>query len=329
MINTNYLFLHGRVINDDILHIYNTASGIEFNACANFIKVIMKTISNQQSEAWMKVIIDNDYDHALDLKVDTNEKEFVLFSSSKKEYHNIKLLKASEAIESYVDIIDIIIDGEYLDKPVYDKTFLVFGDSTVSAYGNLGSVSDVKTLFDTDGLQGYAFLTSLAFKASMNSVNGSGWGVSFSPWTTPKRRPLLKLYDKVAPLSSLSYDTKIINPSLVIISLGTNDSYYIIEGEDGKTKEELQEEFKKDYLSLLELIKRDYGMVPIIMVYGVMRERHNYELMHELYLENKDNFNLYEACIEGDGMGVSGHPSAKSHREISTKLIELIKVITK
>lgn len=327
MMNLNSFYIHGRVINDDVLHIYNTASGIEFNACAYFIKVIMKTIPKQKDEAWMKVIIDNDYDHPVDLKVSKEEKEFVLYSSSSKEQHNIKLLKASEAIESYVDIIDININGDYLDKPKYDKTFLVFGDSTVSGYGNLGHLTDEKTLFDTDGLLGYAFLTAKEFNASMSSVNGSGWGLCFSPWTTPKRRPLLALYDKVAPLSTLPYDIKTIKPTLALISLGTNDSYYIIEGEENKTKEDLEKEFKKDYKVLLELIKRDYGNIPVIMVYGVMRERHNYQLMHEVFLENKDSFNLYEACFEGDGMGVSGHPTYISHKEISLKLIELIKVI--
>ena len=321
------LFIHGRYSYDGVIHIYNTASGIEFNASAFFIKVKMKAVANQKELAWCRFIIDDDYKSALDIKIDDKEKEYVLFSSSIKKNHNFKLLKVSEAIESYVDIMDILVNGDFCEKPSYDKTFLIYGDSTISAYGNLGKVGEEKTFFDTDGLNGYAFLTCKAFNATMNSVNGSGWGLSFSPWTTPKRRPLLALYDKVAPLSSLSYDMKNLNPSLVIISLGTNDSYYFIEGETGKTKDELIKEFKDDYFKLLSNIKRDFSNVPIIMVYGVMKERHNYKVMKEIYLDNKDKFNLYEALIEGDGLGISAHPSKDSHHHISEVLIEKIKEI--
>ncbi len=327
MVDLNNLYIHGRYIFDGILHIYNTASGVEFNACSIFISAKMKTISNQEHSAWMKVIIDDDFDNATSLRLSEKEEDYIIFSSSKKEKHNIKLLKASEAIESYVDIIDIKVEGVFLDKVKYDKTFLVYGDSTVSAYGNLGKLTDTKTLFDTDGLKGYAYLTSKAFNASMNSVNGSGWGIAFSPWTVPYRRPLLDLYDKVAPLSGEPFDMKLINPTLAIISLGTNDSYYLTLGVDEKQEDELKEELKGNFHKLFTLIKKDYPNIPIIMVYGVMRERHNYNLMHEVYLENKDDFNLHEALIEGDGLGVSSHPSSASHKEISIKLIEIIKAI--
>ena len=326
MIDLNNIFIHGRYICDDVLHIYNTLSGVEFNACACFISIRMKTIPNQESQSWMKVVIDNDYDNAQDIKVSSTLEEFTIYHGP-KEAHNYKILKASEAIESYLDIVDITVTGEFLDKPKYDKTFLVYGDSTVSSYGNLGGVNDQKTLFDTDGLKGFVFYLAKAFNATVNSVNGSGWGVCFSPWTTPMRRPLLNLFDKVAPLSEVKFDLSKVKPNLAIISLGTNDSYYIINGENGKTKEELIDEFKLYYHRLLESIKKEFNDIPIIMVYGVMRERHNYQTMHEIYLENKDSFNLYEACFEGDGKGVGMHPSYLGHKDVSDKLIELIKVI--
>ena len=78
---------------------------------------------------------------------------------------------------------------------------------------------------------------------------------------------------------------------------------------------------------MFSLIKKSFKDVPIIMVYGVMRERHNYDLMHEVYLVNKDEFNLYEACIEGDGEGVGMHPSVNGHKNVSKELIKLVKVI--
>ena len=327
MIDLSNIFVHGRYLFDDFLHIYNTASGIEFNASTKKVLARMKTISNQKSEAWMRLIIDNDFNNPVDIKISEKEEDYLIYQSEVETFHNFKLLKASEAIESYVDILNIEIDGCYLDKPKYDKTFLVYGDSTVSGYGNLGSVNDIKTLFDTDGLNGYAYLTAKHFNATMNSVNGSGWGLVFSPWTTPKRRPLLNLFSKVAPLSDLEYDLSLVNPTICIISLGTNDSYYIIEGEEGKTRRDLEIEFKDSYHKLLNQIKSKFGDIPIVMVYGVMKERHNYELMKEVYLDNKDSFNLYEALIEGDGMGVSAHPSITSHKEISTKLIKIIEEI--
>ena len=327
MIDLNNIYVHGRAHFDTAIHIYNTASGIEFNAnCSNII-LKMKTISKQQNRAWMKVIIDNDYVHTLEVKTFDKVKEYLIFKSLKKEEHNFKILKTSEAIESYVDIIDLVIDGSFLDKPIYDKTFLVFGDSTVSAFGNLGHLGEEKSLFDTDGLNGFAYLCAKEFNATMNSLNGSGWGLVFSPWTKPFRRPLLELFDKSAPLSGKPIDVGLIKPNIVIISLGVNDALFINSGIEDKAKIELIKEFKDGYKKLLQLINNNYKDVPIVLVYGVMRETYNYELMHEIYLENKTDFNLYEAFLLGDGKGITSHPSKDSHKEMSLKLIEIIKEI--
>lgn len=322
MIKIDKLFIHGRYSFDNVLHIYNTASGIEFNAVVKKITIAFRVIPNQQPNAWLRAIIDN----KTFIEIKTKEETFSqVLSFDKEEVHNIKILKVSEAIESYVDIDDIDLDGYYLDKPKYDKTFLVLGDSTVSAYGLLGKNGEDKTLFDTDGLKGFAYLTSKAFDASMNSLNGSGWGLCFSPWTTPQRRPLLGIYDRVAPLSLTFYDVKQINPKVIIISLGTNDSYYFTLNSESKTKEELINEFKNDFHKLLVRLKEDFGSIPIFMVYGAMREAHNYAVMHDIFLENKKQFNIHEVKLEGDGNGVSGHPSLSSHESMSKVLIAKIK----
>ena len=216
----------------------------------------------------------------------------------------------------------------HLDKPFYQNELLVFGDSTVSAFGNLGKCDDEKTLFDTDGLQGFAYLVAKHFNLSPNILSGSGWGLTFSPWTVPNRRPMLKYIDKVAVIEDVKYDLTQVNPKIILISLGCNDShYYTYTGEVGKTNNELLEEFQNDYHKLLEILNKLYPKIPIIMIYGVMREVHNYKPMHELYLKLKDSFNLYEAFIEGDISGVSTHPSKDSHKEIADKLIKMIEGI--
>ena len=239
----------------------------------------------------------------------------------------VKVFKVSEAIESHVCINDLKIDGVFLDRPVYDYNLLVIGDSTVSAYGNLGSIDDEHMLDDTDGLHSFASITARMLELSPNILSGSGWGLAFSPWTEPKRASIVSFYDKVAVKTGIDYDMKQIKPKLAIISLGTNDSYYIAEGEDGRTKTDLISEFKLKYHDLLGKIKNDFGDIPILMLYGLMKERHNYDLMHQVYLDNKDYYNLYEVLLEGDGKGISAHPSASSHRDIACKLVKLIKEI--
>lgn len=325
MIDLENIFVHGRFFNSENgLYLFNTASGIEFNFTGKNVFIKMGVVSNQQSEAWVKAIIDNDYDSSVDLKVGMNQ-EFTIFKSDDNEIHNIKILKASEAIESFVIIKDLKLTGTYLEKPKYEKEIFVFGDSTVSAFGNLGTVTSVKTLFDTDGLNGFAYLTAKAFNASLNSLNASGWGLCFSPWTTPKRRPLLAIYNHLAPFEDRLFDFKNHNPLAIIISLGTNDSFYFSLGEDKKPKEELIEEFMNDYHVFLTKLKNIFPNSPIFMVYGLMREQHNYDVIHNIYLNNKDEFNLYECKLEGDGLGVSGHPSIQSHKKNSEVLIKMIK----
>ena len=327
MIDLNNIYIHGRYYYDGKLYLYNTASGIEFNFKGKKVTLSAKAEIGQTDKCWLRAIIDNDEENAIELKFGAQNQEICLFSSKNEEKHNIKVLKVSEAIESHICIDNLGVEGIFLDKPVYENTFLVFGDSTVSAFGNLGSVDDEKVLYDTDGLKGFAHLAARAFNASMNSLNGSGWGLEFSLWTTPKHSPLLYFYDKMAPLVDIKYDLKVIKPKLVIISLGTNDSYYCLEPEIGENSASLYLEFKNAYHQLLTNIKRDFDDIPIIMIYGIMKEKHNYELMHEVFLENKDKFNLYEALIEGDGKGVSNHPSKDSHQEIANKLITMIKGI--
>lgn len=327
MLNLTNLYLHGRLFLDDYIIVYNTGSGFEFNALLKEIKIKMQVLPNQKSEAWMKLIIDNDYDNPVDFKVRDLD-EIYSYSFSEEKVHNIKLLKASEGIESFVKIDDLEILGKYLDKPNYEYCSLIYGDSTVSAFGNLGHLGEEKVLFDTDGLKGYAYLTSKAFNLPMNSVNASGWGLCFSPWTTPQRRPLSNLYDKMGPLTDKEYDLKQVKPKFVIISLGTNDSFYIRDCLDkDSTSEDLAKEFKESYHNFLVKIKDDFGNVPVFMVYGLMNESHHYDIMHDIYLTNHEEFNLYECCILGDGLGISGHPTKESHKEVSEKLIEIIKSV--
>ena len=325
MINLENIFVHGRFLySENGLYLFNTASGIEFNFSGKNVFIKMDVVSNQQNEAWFKAIIDDNYDSPIDLKVG-KEKEFTVFNSTSNEIHNLKILKTSEAIESFVIIEDLKLTGTYLEKPKYEKEIFVFGDSTVSAFGNLGLLGAEKTLFDTDGLNGFAYLTAKAFNASMNSLNASGWGLSFSPWTTPKRRPLLKIYQNLAPFEERLFEYNNHNPFAVIISLGTNDSFYFGLGEDIKPKEELIKEFMNDYHLFLTKLKNIFPTSPIFMVYGLMKEKHNYDVMHNIYLNNKDEFNLYECKLEGDGMGVSAHPSIESHKKNSEILIKMIK----
>ena len=329
MIDLEKVFIHGRYYyNDNKLYLYNTATGIEFNFRGKMASLSLQAKNGQSCQAWMRVIIDNDDKNARELKFGAQNAEFMLFQAKNEEIHNIKVLKVSEAIESHVIINDLVIDGIFLDKPVYQNDLLVIGDSTVSAFGNLGKCDDEKTLFDTDGLQGFAYLVAKHFNLSPNILSGSGWGLTFSPWTTPNRRPMLKYIDKVAVIEEIPYDLTKINPKVILISLGCNDShYYTYTGEAGKTNSELLEEFQNDYHKLLTMLNKLYPNVPIIMIYGVMREAHNYKPMHDLFLKEKDSFNLYEALLEGDISGVSTHPTKFSHIEIADKLIKMIEGI--
>lgn len=328
MINFDKLYFHGRFkIDNDLIYFYNTASGIEFNFTGKKIIIIMKANEGQKSKVWMKAIIDDDYDNSYDL---VPSLEFSKFSIELKDNnHNVKILKASEAIESTVVVSDLMIDGKYLDKPVYDKTFLVIGDSTVAAYGNLGKLTDEKTLMDTDGLSSFAYLAARYFKASLNALTASGWGVVFSPWTTPNRISIVSYIDKMAPFSTDFYDLKKVNPNVIIISLGTNDYEYYILSQSKDEKDKLINELSLHYHKMLDMLNNYYKDVPIFMVYGVMGEEGNYEVMKKIYEENKDKYNLHLSFLLGDRSGVSYHPTKASHLEMSQTLInELKKVLS-
>ena len=325
MIDLTNIYIHGRYSYDNDLILYNTASGIEFNFKGNsFVLDVKSSIGPQKDQAWMRIIIDNDYENGLDYKIEAQNQKIKVECQQINAKHNVKVLKVSEAIESHLIISDLSLNGSFLDKPIYDNLFFVIGDSTVAGFGNLGHLGDEKQLFDTDGLNGFIYLAVKAYNATMYSLNGSGWGLSFSRWTNPMRKPLLKYYHKVAPLENINCSFDNISPTIIIISLGTNDLSYIEFDHSLEEKNRLINEFKNDYNLLLNKLGSDFPKVPIIMVYGAMREKNNYQNMHDIYLNNKDKYPLYELVLDGDCLGVSNHPTINSHLEMSKKLIKLI-----
>ena len=167
------------------------------------------------------------------------------------EAHHNHSHKTEKCHDEHLYHIGIVsIDAKCIELPkIYEHTVEVIGDSTIAGFGNLGKVEDSCTTTNTDGLLDYTFKALKELKSEVHTFCASGWGVFGSIWTTPKDIKITDFKDKVCVFSDIPWDYNKINPELIIISLGTNDYYYIQEIEE--LKEQRRMSFIKEYVDFI------------------------------------------------------------------------------
>lgn len=301
------------------LYLFNSGSGISFKAKGNRFTITLRSLTQP---CYYYLIIDRDYENKTKLYV-FNQTDFQYSFHDDKE-HIIDIVKANEANDNTLVISNLAINGELLEYDhIYDKSVVVYGDSTIAGFGILSH--EEALIHTSDGAIDFMFHALYELNYEMDIMCASGYGLSFSAYTNPKTIGIYDFKDKVKVHSDISWENKN-KKDILIISLGCNDASYIAENLDNK--EELTKMFTKKYQDLIESEIKQNHNIKILMVYGTLLEKQAYYLVEETYEKLKPLYkSLYIHKLNGDNSAVSNHAFFTAHNNMAEELKAVIKVI--
>ena len=296
---------------------FNTGSGVSLLAKGSSIVFELASLNKP---CFVYIIKDFDYNQKEKFLI-TNEGRVVVKLEEGKITH-IDLVKSNEAIDNTLVLKNIIIDGKilkYIEKP--NKFIKVYGDSTVAGYGILEHQGTPD--YDTsDGVEDFCFRALYNLKVDYDIFSGSGWGITFSPYTDPMNEGIEKYQDCVCVKNDEKWSSKK-KPDLLLLSLGTNDFSYI--NQSSSNKEELEAQFIASYRKFIEKERKISPNVPILMVYGTLKEDCVYPLIEKTFKEMSKVFNnLYVVKLPGDNDGIDFHCHVSHHKEMAEVLEQKI-----
>ena len=318
--NYKLIKLNGRYYFDgQHYQIFNGGSGFSFKMKGKGFSI---TLSSIPTNGYFYIIVDRNYLNKV--KHQINEKP-INFSFSGEGVHCVDIVKANEANDNAIILIDLVVDGEQLPYDFnYAKKVRVFGDSTIAGYGILEH-QGVGSINNSDAVKDFCYHALYELGYDMDLFAASGWGLTFSIYTEPNNIGIVNFVDKVAVHKSIPWRNED-GADLLIISLGTNDNSFIQEGminrQDGVKK------FVNKYKALIDSELFKNKDLKILMVYGTLKEEDAYYLNKETYRCLKPQYpNLFIHKFHGDNSAVSNHAYVDVHDEMSEELKEVIKEI--
>lgn len=319
MIDFNKVQINGRYLfKDDHYFIFNGGSSFSFKMKGKSFSILLES---SPIDAYFYVIIDRDYNNKK--KYLTSKNGIVI--NLEEGIHYIDIVKANEANDNTLKLLDLSIDGALLD---YDHDYScrvkVIGDSTIAGFGILEHEGS-GNINNSDSVQDFCFQALYEINAYVDAFSASGWGLAFSIYTCPQRVGIIDYIDKVATnknnewIDNSKYD-------LLIISVGTNDNSYI--AKDPLHKEQLLKEFITKYKLLIDKELKKNSDLKILMVYGTLNEKDAYYVNEKTYKCLKPIYNnLYIHKFKGDNSAISNHAYVDAHKLMAEELMSVIKDI--
>lgn len=351
----------GRNLDFENVRYFNySASGFEFAFSGT--KAICKIKSdselwNNETKCWLAVYVSdlNEKDSKLPLDfwlniknepdkrilIDKKYTEVVLFESEQCRTVHIRVLKLSEAAFAFAGFCGLKIDGTLLsNKNNRSKLKIQFiGDSITCGYGIDGVCEkDVFTTAQERADKSFAFLTAKKCNAEFQMVCWSGIGI-ISCYVPPEKNsandeilmPLLYPYTDRSLSLRLNiepevYQHSFFKPDIIVINLGTNDASYT------RQINERISAFVSGYRQLLETVHRCSPTSSIVACLGVMGQDLCCAVEKAASIFKKDfpqvsvSVLKFDVQNEKDGIGTDYHPNALTHKKMSEKLVEFIKI---
>jgi lysophospholipase L1-like esterase len=320
----------------DELWLTMSASGIEFTATASTLSVQLVgdmtalPVRGKQAEPTNRARYSIYVDGALLTTgvMNKQKKEEVLFTESKPRTATVRIIKITEAEQSYLGIKSITVDKDGTIAPTAAKARKIefIGDSITCGYGvEAKGASESFSTATQNASKSYAYLTAQALDADYSFVSYSGFGI-ISGYTgdgninTASLVP--PLYEKVCfsyndtNFSANKWDFAQFQPNIVVINLGTNDNSYT------KGDEEKCTTYQKQYTEFLKTIRKNNPNAYIICTLGIMGDE-----LHD-YVDNAaadytaatgdKNISTFHFAVQNgsvDGLGADWHPSAKTQEK--------------
>ena len=318
MIDFNKIKINGRYINKDgFYYFFNGGSGFSFKMKG---KSFSLCFDSNPIDSYFYIIIDRDFSHKQKFKT---SKENIVINLKDDKPHYIDVVKANEAIDVVLKLLDLSIDGELLD---YDHNYSyrvrVVGDSTIAGYGILKHDGE-GNIENSDAVLDFCYRALYENNIDVDVFSASGWGLAFSIYTCPQHTGIIDYIDKVAVgkndewIDNSKYD-------LLILSVGTNDNSYI--QSDSSLKDSRIKEYIFKYKALIDKNIAQNKDIKILMVYGTLNEEDAYYLSEETYKCLKPLYNnLFIHKFNGDNTGVSNHAYLTAHEKMAEELKSVVK----
>lgn len=273
----------------------------------------------------------------------TKEKQTIdILNSETIQKATVRIVKLSESANSTFGIGDLCVTSTSSIKPTAPKAHSIefIGDSITCGYGvDHEGVGGGFTTATENATKTYAYKTAENLDADYSFVSYSGYGV-ISGYTSNGEKATSSLvapyYDKVGfsygyfnsevEVATVPWDFAV-EPDVVVINLGTNDSSYC--GNDTSK----QAEFTEGYVDFIKMVREKNPNATIICTLGIMGDT-LYPCIKEAVTkytnetgDQKVASMKFAVQAYNDGYATDYHPTEKTHQKAAQKLTTYIEAV--
>ncbi len=317
---------HGRINWADSLHpkFYWPGSGISFNYQSG---EVYADYHDANGEVYLNIIYDQD--SLRYLKLDSGDNRILLADFDDNAAHRIDILKRNEwMVTGPLTFNGLTLEGGQLLSPPQSsgKVIEFFGNSITAGFAieDLTGGDRWDSVY-TNNYYTYAANTARHFNADYYATVQSGVGIMVS-WN-PEIMP--EIYDRLNPKDSLSkWDFSRVQPDVVVINLGQNDSWLINLPEFEQFKIRFGEnaptipEWQTAYQSFVQKIRLAYPSAHIVCAIGSMdatAEDSPWPAYIQEAVDNLEDDNI--STITFPFTQTNGHPRVVHNRSMADQLI--------
>lgn len=277
---------------------------------------------NREGKSWVNVFIDDLPVRVM--RIDPYNRLYQLADDLADTPHTVTLQKRTEAGFGSIKFTDLTAEnGTFLSPPPpLPHRMLIIGDSITCGFGNEAQIPcDCDASRENIALA-YSSLTGQLLNAETLIVGASGTGCYQNFGGTKEGRMSDYFMETLCPyLDQKAMDP--FHPEVVVINLGTNDWSAPIEPSD----------YIEQYRKLIGFIRSRYPFATLFCAIGPMTlgpSPYLKALVERLNKESDGNIYFVEFPLikrPEDGMGGSGHPSVKKHRQMAEHLAGVIRKV--
>lgn len=245
--------------------------------------------------------------------------------------HQVIIQKRSEGRQGIVTVKEFICNGDFTEAcPPKQRVIEFVGDSYTCGYGSENSISSDRFSVETENCsKAYAAILSRYFDADYITICHSGQGVvrNYNDQDPKANMPLRyrRTFDSDEK-AEWNPEGCSVTPDITVIYLGTNDF--------SVNKQPTYTAFKRNYLSLLRQIKKNYGEGHPVLCVSSKVDDHLFDYVRGAVLEcgmkNVRYCGLFNGLHHDDNteLGADFHPNYKAHKKLAYALIPYIATMT-
>jgi len=240
--------------------------------------------------------------------------------------HAFEIVKLTESTNNTLEILSVETEGAFLSPERKTERKIEFiGDSITTGFGVLcrSEMGEYKTK-EQDVTKAFPYLVAKALGASYHTVAAGGWPIYRSKFSD---HAIPEVYDNVDFFRKPEkWDFSLYKPDAIVVTLGTNDYFYLSELSSEKKGAE-REEVKRHLIRFLRRLLEQN--TPILLVYGffvypdlgVLTEEVVKEMGSPLLstVEVRSARSLSDVC--------AGHPGKRTHALAAAKIASRLEEI--